>query len=272
MLAARPLHFFLGGHDLEMTEIAKLLDSHATGRFADAGLAWGAQASSYENQIVDALAKGFNIALVELEDDLPPDLIPKYRLVVIDHHGERAGQNQPTALEQVAQLLGVKLNRWQELVAVNDRGHIAALQEFGATAAEIAEVREADRRAQGVTAEQEDRARQAITAARKVGGTTVIETDLETSSPIADFLDPALGGPGYESLLVLLKKKAAFFGDGVRIMRLKERFSPSWYGGNLPKAGYWGCEYSADNSRGAILAFLETKSGAGKKWGAVHQV
>jgi len=39
--------FLLGGHDLEMTEIKKILESHSID-FLDAGLAWGASWDDYQ--------------------------------------------------------------------------------------------------------------------------------------------------------------------------------------------------------------------------------
>lgn len=58
-LKPQNLFFFLGGQDLEMQCIAKLLAVHAPGRFADAHLAWDAQASSYKaNRRADRAAQG----------------------------------------------------------------------------------------------------------------------------------------------------------------------------------------------------------------------
>ena len=66
----------------------------------------------------------------------------------IDHHNER--DHEPASIVQVAELLGVALTRREQLVAANDRGYIPALRAAGATDAEVADIRRADRAAQGV--------------------------------------------------------------------------------------------------------------------------
>src|SRR5947209_1249501 len=116
--------FFLGGRDLEMSTIRELLSSHAQGRFHDRGLAWGARTSAYRDEIARALEAGQTPVLVELEDDVGLD---PARVVVVDHHGTKAGHDRPTSLEQVFALLGRprdEWSRWFALVAANDRAHI----------------------------------------------------------------------------------------------------------------------------------------------------
>ncbi len=104
MSHSRPdrLIFFLGGHDLEMVTIRKLLEREAPGRFRDKGLGWGALASSYEEEISTALEEGFIPVLVELEDDLGLEDRP---ILIADHHGSRAGKDAATSLHQVFRLL-----------------------------------------------------------------------------------------------------------------------------------------------------------------------
>jgi hypothetical protein len=64
---------FLGGHDLEMVEISKLLAARddVVIHDHDHGLAWGAKASAYLPELRTALAETNRVVLVELEDDLP---------------------------------------------------------------------------------------------------------------------------------------------------------------------------------------------------------
>ena len=155
------LVFFLGGHDLEMDTIRELLERRAAGRWHDRGLAWGARASAYREEIEAALAAGETPVLVELEDDVGLD---GRCVVIVDHHGESAGAERPTSLEQVFAWLALppgEWTRWHELVAANDRGYIPALVEAGASIEEIREVRAADRGAQGIT-EAEERAAQGV--------------------------------------------------------------------------------------------------------------
>nr|WP_294577416.1 hypothetical protein [uncultured Rhodopila sp.] len=235
--------FLLGGADLEMAEIRSLLDRHAADRVEDRRLAWGATLSAYRTELLAALAAGETPVAIELPDDLPPGLFDRDRMRVVDHHGERAGADKPTSIEQVFALLGLpaaEWTRWLALVAANDRDHVAGMLAAGASAGEIAAVRAADRRAQGVTEADEAEAVRAIAARRQDGGLTVVETVSHTSSAIADRMMPALGGPGYRRLLVAMPEKVAVFADGEAIRALGESYPDSWWGGDLPAAGYWG--------------------------------
>lgn len=239
----------LGGADLEMQTI-KAYATRMIGaeHVHDAGLKWGAHASSYDAMIRDLLARGRTPVLVELVYDLAAD-IARDRLVEIDHHGAAAGQDKPSALRQIVELLSWA--RWHRLVEANDIGHIAGLVRMGATREEIAEVRAADRRAQGITFEIEMASRHAIEARKVEGRLTLIETDLPTASAITDFLAPELGGPGAENLLVVMAGKLAFYGDGAIIAALADVHG-CWYGGALPKRGYWGVMID-DAAKGALV-------------------
>ena len=121
------LVFFLGGSDLEMQTIRALLEETAPGHFHDRHLGWGARASAYRQEIGRALSAGLTPVLVELQDDLGLDL---GRVVIVDHHGEHAGSDKPTLLQQIFALLDLPAERWTRwfaLVAANDRGHIAEM-------------------------------------------------------------------------------------------------------------------------------------------------
>jgi hypothetical protein len=164
-------------------------------------------------------------------------------LVVVDHHGARAGHDSPTALEQVFALLGLPASAWTRhfaLVAANDRAHVDGLLQAGATATEMRTIRAADRAAQGVTAADEAEAQRAIRARQTHRGIVEVSTSSGTSSAIADRMRPELGGPGYAALLVLMPDKLAAFADGPAIGRLAAAFPGSYWGGDLPQRGYWG--------------------------------
>jgi len=241
MREGAPLVFFLGGQDLEMAVIRELLEE-AGARFFDGRLGWGAKASSYEEEIRACLEGGGRPVLVELTDDL--DLDPE-GVIVADHHGKEAGRDAPTSIEQVFRLLELPPERWSrrlELVAANDRGGPPALAQAGATREEIAEIRAADRAAQGVTEEEE---RQAAGAAEKAEGRaggrlTVARLPLDKTTPLVDRLHPELGGPGFENLLVLSPGEVNFFGSGELVRALEERYPGGWSGGELPQRGFWG--------------------------------
>jgi hypothetical protein len=234
--------FFLGGHDLEMLTIRGLLQAHAPGRFHDKGLSWGAKTSDYSEEIGTCLSQGDVPVLIELQDDL--GLGPE-RVVIIDHHGERAGADRPTSLHQVFDLLGLpstRWSRWYELVAANDRGYIPAMHEAGATQEEIIKVRAADRAAQGITAEQEAQGAKAAAQAevRANGKLTLLRLPHSRTATVTDRLEPALGGPGYQNLLVISPCQLNFFGKGQFILALNRSFPGGWYGGGLPERGFWG--------------------------------
>lgn len=239
-----PFTFFLGGHDLEMVEIARLLAGRPDVIVCDRGLRWGATASAYLDDIQHALATNRRAVLVELDDDLPPD-IPRDRLVWVDHHGERAGADTPTSIEQVFALLGFPADGWTRdlaLVASNDRGHILALVRAGASPDEIHDIRSRDRRAQGATEQDEELARDAVaTAESHFGGRlTVVRLPHTRASAVTDFLHPSHGGPGCEDLLVLCPAQTLFFGSGRCIDALRAAHPDGWFGGELPARGYWG--------------------------------
>ena len=253
------LVFFLGGRDLEMETIRQLLEAHAPGRVVDAGLGWGARASAYREQILQALGEGRRPVLVELDDDLGRD---EPRLVWIDHHGARSGASKPTALEQVFEMLnlpGDGWSRWYELVAANDRAYLSGLAEQGASSEEMREIRAADRRAQGVASDEEAAAAEAAQCLeeRCGGQLTVASLPHARTSPLVDRLAPELGGPGFETLVVRSPAEVNVFGPGEVIEHLAAQFPEGWYGGNLPEHGYFGQAGEADAVIETLEAFLD---------------
>jgi hypothetical protein len=252
------LRFFLGGHDLEMLTIGELIRRHSTHALEDRGLAWGAAASDYREAIMAALGRGETPVLVELRLDLD---LPHGRVVVVDHHGEAAGRDRPTSLHQVFALLGLPSSLWtrrHELVAANDRGYIPELAAVGASLEEMREIRAADRAAQGVTAEQEAAA--AAAAAHPTlllgGRLAVFELPHAKTSPLVDRLQPELGGPGYENLLIRSPGEWNFFGLGSAVLALDRAFPGGWFGGGLPERGFWGIGGNTP-ARGEMLRVLQ---------------
>lgn len=235
--------FFLGGRDLEMLEIARLLDEAGLGeRIVDCGPAWGARASLYSDNIRAAIDNGETPVLIELVDDLPTS-IERRRLVQIDHHGISAGVDRPSSLRQIFDLVApssmVVWNRYRALIEANDIGHIVAMRALEASPEEICKIRDADRAAQGITPDIEIESRRAISNARYLGSLLIAETTAPTSSAVVDFLMPEYGGPGAEHVLVITSGSVAFFGAGSVVSALCSRPN-CWYGGALPERGFWG--------------------------------
>ena len=245
-----PFKFFLGGTDLEMVTIRKLLQAQGED-FEDAGLSWGAKASSYTAGIHIALSSGRKPVLVELTQDLPQSV--SAQCLVIDHHGPMAGKSMPTALEQVFRLLQLPHERWSrhfDLVAANDRGHIRAMRELipPASDAEVRAIREADLQSQGVKDEDIAAAKDATaTATSSCDGRLTHIHSAARAGLIAEYMEPFFGGPDFHNLLVTGPTTIAFFGEGRCVYRLVE-LSPSapssWFGGALPGSGFWGAESS----------------------------
>ena len=141
--------FLLGGRDLEMLTIRELLQSCAI-KFFDKNLTWDtALLSAYSEELCHYENQDCQIVGIELREDI----MKPNNYVLIDHHNNCS--DCLSSLEQVSSLLDVKLDRWQQLVAINDRGYINGLRKFGASEDEIGKVRRADREAQGVTQEED---------------------------------------------------------------------------------------------------------------------
>ena len=241
---ARP-DFCLGGRDLEMLAIRELLKRHPEFRVHDRGLSWGAKASAYLEDIRQALSSDRTPVLVELEIDLPDD-IPRDRLHIVDHHGPLAGIDRPTSIEQIFKLLGLPHEAWTRdlaLIAANDRGHTTGMMRIGATLAEMLDIRRRDRAAQGITESEEEQGREAAANSEQHfgGKLTVVQLPHGRTATVTDRLDELLGGPGYQNLLILGLQQTTFFGSGRYIDALRTAFSDGWFGGELPRRGYWGC-------------------------------
>jgi hypothetical protein len=235
------LVFFLGGHDLEMITIKGLLDEKGV-TYYDEGLSWGAKASDYKEEINKTITSGLIPVLVELTNDLG---IGQESYILIDHHGEKAGVNANSTLRQAFDLLKIPLKQWTryfELVDANDKGHIQAMINIGASKEEIMEIRQADRHAQGITDEQERQGHSAIAQMETLpnGNLTIIRCPHSKTAVVTDLLHPALGGSGYENLLIISPDEVNFYGKGDMITALDKAFPNGWYGGSLPEYGFWG--------------------------------
>ena len=238
--------FFLGGADAEMVRVAEVLASTGA-EVVDKKLGWGANVSSYASEITKAVAEGKTPVLLELGG-----------IVLVDHHGERAGE--PASILQVLNLLGIQPTRWDLLIAANDSGFIPAMLAIGATSEEVAKVRLADRNAQGITPEMEVEAERAISEAKTSGRLTVVHMAHSKCATVTDRLHKGAGGLGYDQLLVVSGDgEKNFFGDGKICQTLKEKFE-GWNGGSgLGTEGgnaFWGGYPDATQLENFILEQL----------------
>ncbi|MGD9971041.1 MAG: hypothetical protein AB7S65_11370 [Sulfuricurvum sp.] len=174
----KKLLYFLGGNDLEMSEIRSLLRRH-NADYRDNHLSWGAKLSDYADDL-HSLPPDTIPVFVELELDIPFE----GEFQIIDHHGDYA--HLPSSLEQIAKRFGVKLDRFQTLVSINDRSHIRGLKQYGATAKEIDTIRSMDRRTQGVNEHDETLSLEALKHVKVINALPVIKTASNHFSPITD--------------------------------------------------------------------------------------
>jgi hypothetical protein len=193
------LIFLLGGHDLEMMEIKSILEQNHF-NYYDLDLRWGAKLNEYQ--------KFFNNKNTFIGIELINDCDPPFHYVEIDHHNEKS--NLPSSIEQVAKLLNLELNRWQSLVAANDKFYIPGLVKMNATANEIAQIRQLDRFHQGVTDEDEKLGKKSICENLvKEGNLTIIKSLTSKFSTITDRLYP------FNKLLIYHENSLTYYGEGV---------------------------------------------------------
>ncbi|HED38145.1 MAG TPA: hypothetical protein ENI76_07870, partial [Ignavibacteria bacterium] len=222
--------FFLGGYDLEMITIREILEENEQ-EYIDKNLKWGAKLSEYKDKLAELHHNEIPV-LIELTLDIPA---PK-NATIIDHHNEK--ENKPSSLEQIAELLNVKLNRRQQLIAANDRGHISALKEICASENEIREIRKKDKDAQGVTEEDESLAKESIEEnKRDVIGATIIKSLSDKFSPITDLMYGKT-----DRLLIYNDNSLLYIGYGKpKLVKKYEKIvdgHKAFYGGG--KKGYFG--------------------------------
>ena len=219
--------FLLGGRDLEMAYIKEMLGQCGGVQVFDNGLSWdNARLSSYAAQIKEFGNKDdVMIYGVELSNDIG-QLPGNYRN--IDHHGEK--DTLPSSLEQTARILGICMDRRMRLIAENDRSYIPGMERAGATPEEIMEIRALDRRAQGVTSETEESAKQAIACGLEEKDSLKIVKDApsKTFPVISDLLYP------YTSLLIYNTDELCFYGNGAQ--RRRSKIDPY----DFSKYGYYG--------------------------------
>jgi len=146
--------FLLGGRDLEMEEIFRLLRDSGEAVYPvslDALPAWSeATLSRYAAKIENS--PNAHIYAIELNIDERNDpLYFEYQdhITIIDHHGKEHNHKEASLL-QILTLLNITPTRDQQLIAANDARYINGMKCIGATASEIATIRKRDRQAQGI--------------------------------------------------------------------------------------------------------------------------
>ena len=243
--------FLIGGHDLEMVTIKRILETHNF-IVEDKGLTWSdAKLSAYIEELERYSSDEYRIYGVELQEDgcsIPDNYF------VIDHHNQL--QDMPSALEQVADIIGYELCEDELLIAANDKGYYPAMIKFlnenhpqfekVKLFDMMNDIRLRDRNAQGVTEKEELEAKEIVDNNKYSfhRGLKIVLTSDETErfTAICDRLYP------YSKLLVYRRKnpKLCYYGeDAQKVYELicKEFFADDseryTYSGGGPN-GYWG--------------------------------
>jgi hypothetical protein len=172
--------FLLGGHDLEMIEIRNILENKSQ-KYIDKDLSWGAKLSDYQ----DSLNANTDKTIVAIELNI--DIKKTDNFINIDHHNDNSIKK--TSIEQVAELLKIELNEDQRIVAINDVSHIEGMRKEGISEEKILEIRQRDRKAQGVTNEDERLGKESIEDKVYKNGVCVIKAKTSKFSTITDRLN-----------------------------------------------------------------------------------
>ena len=242
MLEKDSLFFLLGGYDLEMLTIRDILMQEGVA-FADCQLRWDNAFLSQYQSIIQKLPNTTTIVGIELQEDI--SLHCNY--LKIDHHNQYA--HLPSALEQIVNLLNLPMNRYRQLVAINDKAYIPGMIDLGASKEEINRIRYADRQAQGVTVQDEELAEKAIAEnMRQIGDLLLIHAYSSCFSPICDRLFP------YRKLLIYTENEWMYYGEGACEVRNLFEKDNLFYGGGID--GYVGIK-SHLYTKEEIIAMVE---------------
>ncbi len=249
--------FLLGGHDLEMEEIKKVLVERGFDVY-DRNLSWGAKVSDYKDIIENNPDK--EIFGIELEDDGLVKLSDKYH--VIDHHGNL--KDKPSSLEQVLDLVHVRPSLYEVAVAANDKGYIPAMEEIGLNRQVINQIRYMDRKAQGITPAEEKAQIEALkNGLSRVGELAVVNTSCSRFAPITDALYPQ------KRILCVAPDEYCFYGEGCDLVkRVADRLGVGFAYNGASFAGGGGeyvgelismacCKFEQDGSFGKELSDID---------------
>ncbi len=238
------------GNDGEMREIRNILIENKEQVIETAqswGASWAGIEGHFRKKIAAAVAGGKTCYGVELAGGFG------ILHVDIDHPAyERDDRSNPkSSLEQIADLLGVELDRRQRGIAINDTQYIHGLIAAGYTPEEIADIRRLDRCAQGVSEEDEITAEAAVSNAMDVnsryGTIRIVHLTGDKCSPVTD----RLFGQADRILICCSTGEVDYYGSAKECSELQAKFG-GWTGGGSDN-GFWGI--SGINS-GDVFDFL----------------
>lgn len=218
--------FLIGGKDLEMEEIVKILKKKNI-EYVDRHLSWGASWKDYKD-ITDNIPQETVIYGIELADEIPQGC------KLIDHHNHNNGK--PASIIQLCNILGIEPSRHIQLVAANDSGYILSLLKMGATPDEIQKIRKKDRELSGCTKLDEENSKVKYYTIRK-NGLTFIIAKCKTNK-FAPFIDTHYS-PDYTYVLWGEGEAQISGKNASKYIDLFKNYTPNpWYGGGTD--GYVG--------------------------------
>ena len=244
--------------DLETVEIINLLQGAGEHVFLT-GQKWGAQFAKLESGITETIEKyraensAIQIIGVKVNGQSPEG----WNTETIQPYSGKG----TCPIEAVAEKIGVELNQYQKLVAVNLKGWIPGLEAQNTPKGVIEAIRQSDRCAQGVTPDHEAGAVRGWKNRKIIGDLVVVNVKESKCSP---FTDRFYGQ--YQNLLVVGEdKEVNFFGRAELCSALKEKFpnAPAPWGGSADswlmlnnKFSFWGGYSSSEEVEKFILEFL----------------
>ncbi len=218
--------FLLGGHDLEMIEIRKMLEENKI-QYFDHALTWSNAYLKEYAQELDKYGRMADTSIygIELQEKDCVNIPSNY--IRIDHHNEMS--NRPASIIQVAEVLNIPVSHYRQLVAANDSGYIPDMIQVGATTEEINAIRRKDREAQGVTEIDEELAEKAISDKSVENGIIIVKAYSSRFSPICDRLFP------YDKLIIYTDDELMYYGEGKSL--LVEKFTDEINAGKMFHGG-----------------------------------
>ena len=223
--------FIVPNNDGESVEIQRLLKANNS-MFLVTQQTWGASWDRLEDEIKDKINSFEGLIYgIELQGK------PINNGINIDHHKYENDDrsNSLSSLEQVAILIDAKLSYYQKAVSDNDKGHMKLMYRNGFDNATVSLVREQDRKAQGITDEDEKAAEDAIKKIQIKNKLAIVELPHSKCATVTDRLYNK-----YDNLLIICGDgELDFYGNGYVCEKLHLEFG-GWIGGQLPEYGFWG--------------------------------
>ena len=246
------------GESLTITKIARNLSYDLRVSSQD----WGAVLSEEPEEAFTNLKE--NIVIIEIPGlEKERALRKSHTLFIIDHHRYQGldRYNEKSSLEQFADLIGYRLDRWELGVALNDRGYIHALREGGYSNDEIREIRRFDLSAQGYRPEDLKRLSEIYKTGYVLKNHYIIETEERKTACFADLLFLENEQDRAENLFVLVYEQKSlrgitFYGNP-RIAETLFKNMGGFCGGSAKHTMYWGKDFGKPFSRNKILTMIQ---------------